>query len=850
VKYAAFLSLFLSTQLFAADSQTEKKQGDLAYKDGFHKKAWSFYFDSFKQAEEAEKNLLLIRLGNTAILADKYDETISLIDQFIKATKLDETASNSLILLKAGLQSNSTHFAEAYTNIEPLLQRINSLPLPQAQQTLSIALYSLMAQQKYQEASELIEKNLTLFANPENAQLENARTKILLEQYINAVAILDKFTDTTNEQVSFLKLWAYLKVGETSKAIALFDQKVKSMKTAPDPAFTTVMIKLSETQKGMDTGKAVEILDHAMVLEQNPEVKSYLLLKKGEFFTITEKHVEALETFYLFLKLYPQSPLLGKTMIEIARLHRLDGTPESLKTADTLLSQLIDSKTTDLDLLYKSFIERAETRFKQGLFTLAADDFNYAAETANKAKTAKSTQNYALYMAGLSLNLDGRSTDKRKSFLQGADFFQRVILNDSSFNDNAYLMQADCLRKAGDNRRAAEVLTAMMSASKNDHEALLIRGLTYLQDGQSSRGIQDLRKFIDLVPDDSRIAMAMVEAIRSAIYAKEYLQAAELISLFNIKLMTTQKSYLKEARPSVLHLNAIMQWKRNFKNDAEAMWKVFLEKYPEHPLGLEVRLWLALDLMGSTPPKTTEAIQLYYEALQKHPDSALNGFTRWSFSKALYEKNEFSKALNTLVIAKDFYRKQKVSPEQQKQLTATLFMIGEVHSRQGNYELAMKEFLNAQAYTKNAELKAALKGREADTQYALATQYADQENKVAEFNLIMSQAKERFTQIYKCHEATGMLSPITAQNAELSKAMEYYWELFFGFRDRKAKGANEDHYYFCRAGYDLGRLQLSFTEPDIRSAINTYRLLAESQFPGTSDAKLLADQLENLRDQK
>ena len=859
---------FLSLQLYG-DSQLDKFKGDRARQDGFYSHAWTFYLSAYKQAKNEDKTILLRRLESVAINANKGNETHVIMASFLKsakAQKIEVSLLANIYLSHCNLLLQLRQFKEAAQACTTVLSQVDKLPEKTLQQALDFAVYSLTRAQQPEKASALIEKHLKSFADIERAELKNARLKVLLGQNINALAILDKYKDSKESLPAFLRLWAYLKAGETKRSLEIFELQIKEYKTAPDPAFSGVLIKLAESLYKENIKAATLILDKAYELETNADQKAYLVLKKAELLIATKQNSEAIISLYFFEKAYPQSNKKFWVLAQLAQLYTEMNEPESLKKSEAYLTTVIDSKQKNQQLHYESLLNRGKARIQSHALQSATDDFSQAAKVAASHKMPINQVSSPIYMAGMAQYLLGQEKGNPDNHSQAADFFKKVIEFNADLTEKAFIMRSIALRRAKKWQEAIDNLEAMLTRFPKNNEAHYLLGLSLFDAGDIERGIKIMNNFIAKNPQDKRAPEAIIESLRAAVYNSDKRQSRDqslkLIKSFEAKLKdSSTQQIFSQAAPVILHLKAILSWKQNKEQDAEHYWHLFLKDYPEHFLAMEVRLWLAFKKTRQNPIDLDRAIALYEDILKLHPESKLYGFALWQFSRALFKDHKYSQALSQIEAAIQVFRDQLDKPGSLRKLAAALFFEGEIRTARGDYEFAIKSFTEAHSLSSDLETKLCLTGRIGDCYFSMAKKVADDEEQKSEFSLLIHTAIESYSTIHKspktnpfiqeqalyklakCYETSGLNGERTAQNGDLAKALEHYRELFFGYQEKVKQNQPTNSYYFCRTGYDLARLQMMFSPPHIKSAINTYEILAKSGLPGTKEARLLAQQL-------
>ena len=855
-----------------ADSDADKFKGDQALQDGFHTKAWDFYMSSYRNAEFGKKTTLLNRLSLAAEKSGKAATTIKEMEDFLKLKRsksLEGSKLATLYLNKCNLELTLKRYRNAAKSCKIILSKAEKLPESTLQTALNFAVFSLTKAGALDAASKLIEKHLNSFADVAKAELQNARLKILLGQYINAISILDKYKSSKNAMPAFLRFWAFYKANEGDRASIIFNNHIVNFTESPDPVFTNVMIKYSESIYQDEIIEATNVLDKAFLLESNPDVKAHIILKRAELLIKTERIDDAIKTLLSFQKAYPKSNKILEVYSQLAELYTQKSDNEDLNQAENYLALILQSDTKSSALYFDSLIKSGNIHLKKQEFSKAAENYSKAAEVAVSSKQPAEKVSYSVYMTGFSQYLKAASEDDKTIFLSAAESFKKVIDYNTGFTEEAFIVRAASLRKAEKYKIAVDVLEAMLTRYPKNKDALYLLGLSRLASGEITKGIKTLTSFVQEKPNDPRSPDALLESLKAAIYGldkrQSFIKSLEVIENFESYKRNSELSKIYEpASPAILHLKAVLFWKQNRGEEAEKNWTAFLNLYPENYLAIEVKLWLAFKKIRGPAADVESALMFYNDAVTMHKESILTGFALWQFSKALHKNGEFENAYSKIKAAENFYKEQLPSASASRNLASVLFFTGEIHSSMGEYESAVEVYREALKFTSDKDMQTAIRGRIGDCRFSQATKLSDDSE--TDFEEFMSEAKEAFTDIYKmtagnifskeqalyklakCHEFTGLQKDSEAKsgNSEIAKALEYYWELFFNHNDRLKKGIRTNPYYFCRTGYDLARLQLMFDEPDIRSAVNTYSILAKSKLPGTSDAAILARQLNRV----
>ena len=851
--------LFSLMLLAKADSSHLKFQADQAYTDGFYALASTYYLQSFASAEQKEQLLLIPRLCKTAEKTTHYKETLTLINTFLKqrsTRELDVVSLSNVYLHKALLELIAKEWLAADSSCQVILKNIKKLPEEMLQKTLDTAVFALVNAKKLQAASDLIGTHHKSFKDNASIQFQNARLKILLGQYITAIAILEKYKESSLATPHFLALWAYQKAGSTDKAIDVYKNKLSTFKSADDPVFGDVLIKLAEKAYSKHAATCLEMIDKAYAIETNNEKKANIILKKAELL-INSKDPLAVDVLKSYLSLYKNSPQTAAVNKQLAEL--IQEKKEGLLESEAYSTQAINNSTGEL--LYKSLLIRASIRFKLNKLSEAADDMNTASETALKLKMDNAKVTVPLFRAGSIEYTRGLASEKKDHFIKAANYFEKSISLNSTFAKKAWLMQAQALRKAGQSLKASQALNSMEKAFTNQPDAIFLKGIALLEARQAFKGIDSLRRFINLAPTDPRVATAYVEAIRAAIYLPGNQDIAQfLIEQFKaLKQKNKENQSLLTATPVVLHLEALMHWQNNHKFKARKAWKNFLKIYPAHSFNIEVRLWLAFDQSLQNLPNL--ATQHYEDVLAQSKSSSLRGYTLLQYSKNRFSLGKYRDALQLLKDSEDYYRNLKEPSTNNSHLAAVLFFTGDVNCKMGFYAKAEKYFSEAAILSTDNALKLAMKGRSGDCFFSLASQLKKADDN-KDYLATINKAKDCFEEIYKsnnadavikeqalyklakCWEAIGLTNEKDlSANSALAKACTYLDKLFSDAQDGLKKGTKTDSYYFSRAGYDLARLHLSFNDPNYSSAINIYTILGRSGYAGTQEARALAKEI-------
>lgn len=865
-------AFILSTQYSFAESPIElQTTGDQLYEDGFVSLAWSKYTKAFSASKDQVKQIeLLFRMSKTAIQSQKQDETLLYLRKFINDKKVNSSAKSRLLLESALIYQNIGKFKESTQDCLALLKNVKELPEAIQQKTLETIVYSYIKGSKLEEASKVIEKYKKSFKNQDAIELQNARLKILLGQFVSSLSILGKFVDSTEALPQFLSLWAYMKSGDTGKAHEIFLKHLKDINTLPDPAFTSVLIKLAESTFKENIENASAVLDKAHIVESNPDMKAYILLKKAELLIQVEQNEKAILTLEEYSKTFPKSNKVLQAQLQLAELY-YRSEKQDLTKAAALLNAIVDTNPNK-KMLYSTLILRAEVKQAVGTLVDSSGDFTAAAELAQKEKLTADEIAYPLYRAGLVKYLEADKIDLKEAFNDAANSFYSSGSIKSSYRVKAALMQIQSLRRAESYTMAAQVVKKWLKIFPKNSDLRYLLGVSLIEDQKAREGIKALKLFININKTDQRVPMSYVYALNATIYNadshKMVKESEKLIIDFeqNIKDNKTLSQSFKLAAPYIQHLKAIFAWKNNYRIIAESLWANFLKDYPSHPLSAEVYLWLAFKAQKSENKDFNEAISKYDAALAMLQESSLKGYTLIQLGKSYRNEYQFTKAVESLDAAIAVYRKLKPNDSLNQEFSTLLFYAGDIYSRIGQYEnKAIPLFLEAEKLTSNLNSKNALKGRIADCYYASASQISGQDEQLEQYKSKLQQALKSYKEISldtnssnfiseqalyklaKCHEALGNLKEKSHQNKDLDDARRYYEKIFFGFQNDLEKGVKRDPYFFCRAGYDLARLHLNFEEQGILPAITTYKILSKSGIPGTLEAKYMAELLREIQ---
>lgn len=846
-----------------AEVKELERSGNQLYEDGFYRISWNKYQQAFNEAGQAEDKLrLLEKLTRTSEKAGKEKDTLTHLSAYLSSTKnIPLEAEASLLLNLAALQIKVSLFKEAAANSAKVLKNLSKLPKDIQEKALDTAVFAYLKNSDPENASKLIEQNLKLFSDSEKAELLNARIKILMNQFVSAITILEKHTESQKALPHFLALWAYLKSGDTAKSYEIYNKHLKTVLSPPDPAFTGVMIKLAESTYKEKLKESIEVLDKALSLEADVNMIAYLHLKKSELLVLSDNTPEALKALELFLKNFPKSNKTLQASLQLAELYFRSENQDLVRSA-SLLNSIIDSNPENKKMMYDALVLRAGVKQAAGTLKDAAGDYTTAAELAKAQKYEADLITHPLYQAGMTKYIEAEKSSFKEAFNDAANSFYSAASVKSSYRLKAALMQVQALRKAESFTAAVLNIKNWLKIFPQSIDLNYLLGISLLEDRKTADGVKALKKFAILHPADQRVPDTYIHSLRALIYdsnaSKQIKNTEKLIAEFEQNL--SRKSELSEiydkAAPHILHLKAIYSWKNNYRVAALKYWQEFLEKYQSHSLAAEVHLWLAFKSKTSEKPLYAEALNSYSMAVSLLPESSLKAYGLTQMGKTLKESNQLEKATETLENAVKIYKSMELNDSLTEELAALLFYSGDLYSRMGLYEgKAAEAFTEALKLTSQLSVKLALRGRIADCIFSQSARLSGRDEKETEYIENILKALEIYKEITldknsgpavreqalykmaKCHETLGGLKDKSHTNKHLALAVDSYKELFFSFHNDMKKGRQRDPYYFCRAGYDLARLHLNFEEAALMPAINTYKILWESGFPGTAHAK-------------
>ncbi|MCM8525513.1 MAG: tetratricopeptide repeat protein [Lentisphaeraceae bacterium] len=864
--------LICSPFLLADTSSDLQLTGDQLYEDGFTSMAWKKYISAFNSTQDKKaQTQLLFKISKTAVPALKQNESINLLNKFITDKKPEMLTANSLKLETALLYQNIDKFKESYSLCLDILKDIEKLPKELQEKTLETVIFSYIKDSKLEEASKLIEKYRDSFKSPEVIDLQNARLKILMAQFVSALSILGKYADSKDAFPQFLSLWAYMKSGDTGKAHDIFNKYLKDIQSSPDPAFTAILIKLAESTFKEQIDNATAVLDKAYAIEANPDMKAYILLKKAELLIQADKDENAVTTLEQYSTEFPKSNKILDVHLQLADLYYRSDKQDLTKSA-TLLNAIVDVNPQDKKMMYSALILRAEVKQAVGTLVDSAGDFTAAAQLAQKEKLTADEIAYPLYRAGLVKYLEADKIDLKEAFNDASNSFYSAGSIKSSYRIQAALMQIQALRKAESYTTAVQMLKNWLKIFPKNADLNYLLGICLIEDSKAEEGIKALKKFINLYKTDQRVPMAYVFALDASIYnanaVKMVKESEKLIIDFEQEEKNNKSlsQAYKLASPYIQHLKAIFAWKNNYKVVAESLWTGFLKNNPDHPLASEAYLWLAFKARNSDNKDFNQAIVKYEAALASLQDSSLKGYTLIQLGKSYRTQFKFNKALESLLSAIAVYRKLKPTDSLNEEFSTLLFYAGDLFARIGEYETkAIPLFEEAEKLTVDLNVKSALKGRITDCYFASASMISGQDEHVAKYQETLKKAQAIYKEIHldsnsakfiseqalyklaKCHETIGNLKEKSHQNKDLDDARRYYEKIFFDYQNDAKKGKGRNSYYFLRAGYDLARLHLNFEEQGILPAITTYKILSQSGLPGTMEAKYMGEYLTSVQ---
>lgn len=875
MKKAIFtIALLGALNLHSQSAEDLTRTGDQLYLDGFASLSWAKYEKALDRTKDDKlKFRLLINMSKTAKEAGKLSETLNEVTSFITSSgsKLEKAHLASLILNASLMQLELSQYNKAFESCMKLKKEFAQLPAAITNSLLETAVFALVKASKAEEASKLIEEYQKSFTDQTKMDLENARLKIMLSQYVNAITILGKYIESKDPLPHFLSMWAYLKSGDTNKSYEIYNKYLSAVTVMPDPAFTGVIIKLAESTFKDKSKEAVALLDKANTLESNVDMKAYISLKKAELQVQAGMNTEAITELESFLKLYPKSNRILQSNYQLAELY-FRSEKQDLAKASGYLNTLIDANPANKKLLYKALVLRAEVKQAIGALKDSAGDFTSAAELAAKEKLPADDLTFPLLKAGIVKYIEAESNGQKEAFNDAANSFYSAASVKSSYRAQAALMQIQSLRRAESYTMAVKMAEQWLKIFPLNADINYLYGLSLLEDEKIDDGIKAIRKFIISNSNDSRVPMAYVHALKAAVYSKKSTsltrESEKLIISFESmeKRLEKDSQFVKQAAPYIMHLKAIFAWKNNYRVVAENLWNQFLLKHPNHPVTAEVYLWLAFKTRNSASKSFEEAIKFYSSALAMLGENTLKGYTQTQLGKSFWKTGEFEKALESLESAIKVYKKTKLDESSTEEFATLLFLSGDLYARTGNYlEKALPALEEAEKLTTHLDVKAAIRGRIADCYFSSAGQLRSRDEQKELYLSRINKAISIFKEIYadknssksireqalyklaKCHETLGNSGEKSPTNKDLADAHRYYHELFFGYKDDIKRGLNRDPYFFCRAGYDLARLQLSYDEKDIQSAISTYEILSQSGYPGTKEAGVMVNFLKGVQ---
>ncbi|NQZ58710.1 MAG: hypothetical protein HRT88_14745, partial [Lentisphaeraceae bacterium] len=450
------LCIFYSLSLQANDFTDIKLQGDQQYEDGFVRQAWLSWQLALEKCPTEKQLPLLLRLARNAAEAEKGDSTLALFSQVLKQKKLATIAPEStyeFYLHKALLETHTTKYADAIQTCNIIIKAGKKRSLEVLQSALQTAVFALQKNNQLKEAEALIEKNLETFKNKSTTLLTLAQIKIVLLQYKDALKILEPLKKENLPQAHFLTMWAHFKNAELEKSLKIFNENIKALKVSPHPLLSDTMIKMAESIAKSDDFYL--ILDKAFELEKVDTTKAYILLKKAEIYIQSDRADKAIPVLLTFIQKYRLSNKIDEVYLQLAHLYSKKEKNDKVQ-AVVYYSKTIDNKAVHPKLLYQALMARAATLQFLGNSVEAATDFTAAAETARRANYPQEKVSAALYSAGLVQFINATVQKDISLFISSATFFKRVIVEDTIHREKAYIMQAQALRKAGQQQQAAK----------------------------------------------------------------------------------------------------------------------------------------------------------------------------------------------------------------------------------------------------------------------------------------------------------------------------------------------------------------------------------------------------------
>ncbi len=324
------------------------------------------------------KEQALFKLGKVNYDIGKYDESISILNNYLKAYPSSKNSAEANDLLSEAYL-NSNNYSQAIKHIEALPQKSNRVK--QAYQKVTFFKGTeFFNDAKFYNAVQMFEKSLEFPLDKSfvvMAHFWTGEAYTTGKKYDEAIASYSAvFRNAEESNAYHLKArygigYAYFNKKEYDKALPHFKAYVEKLQNASNKMFyKDALIRLADCYyTAKSYGNALRYYDEA-IREENPEI-DYAYFQKGVISGIQSDYVNAKTNLTRVINQYPNSRYSDDALFELAQLDFEQGNYDQ---AISGFSRLISSKSQSEFVPY-ALQRRAIANFNRQDYQKTADDY-------------------------------------------------------------------------------------------------------------------------------------------------------------------------------------------------------------------------------------------------------------------------------------------------------------------------------------------------------------------------------------------------------------------------------------------------------------------------------------------
>ncbi|MFH1362725.1 MAG: tetratricopeptide repeat protein [Candidatus Omnitrophota bacterium] len=410
----------------------------------------------------------------------------------------------------------------------------------------------------------------------EAAYLELFKICLSEKNYLKLISLSETYLKKYSRKPSAAKVYFYL--GEAYYAQNNWNKAQESYQKAlsanPNPELIDLVYQgLGFTY--IEKGSGLE----AKIAIDKIRDKELRLSSQGDYYFKIKDYLQALETFNMFVRDYPQSRLLAGAYLNKADiLYELGRLNDAVYAYKYVLDNFPDSE--DIEAINKAHYGLAWSYLKSGKFKEAIDEFKNTLEYASNPVVKVSSQ---IHIAD--------AYQETGRYQEALDMYSLVLKDDPNtiYADYIQFQIGLTFLKKKDLEKAFLALRNLQNnfpSSKLTPQAQYYLAVGYFSSGDYAQAKSLLEDFIAKFPQDDLVAKARYLYGKCFFNEKDYLKALTVFKQVIGKINDRQIEELAYVDIGTTYLNL-----SQFEN-AKKIWASFLKKYPQSPYRASVALYL------------------------------------------------------------------------------------------------------------------------------------------------------------------------------------------------------------------------------------------------------------------